>query len=279
MGIATLRALAIASLSTLAGACAQNGLSLPTIASVMGDNSAGSSITTSATPTSAKAPSSPEQVRAELEKATEYWGAEYAKKPSDAQVAVNYARNLKAMGDKQQALGVLQSAYENNPRNKSVMSELGRLALEFDQISLAKRLLEQADDAAQPDWRVISARGTVFAKQGMFSEAIPFYERALQVSPEQPSVLNNLAMAYTMNGEADKAEPLLRKASAAPKADERVSHNLALVRSLQGQGETEQPEAEATEPKQAVQPRTKAAAASPRKPVKSAWTVDVYAQQ
>ena len=81
---------------------------------------------------------------------------------------------------------------------------------------------------------MISARGTVLAKQSQYREAIAFYERALVLAPEQPSVLNNLALAYAMEGNADKAEPLLKRAAAAGGHEARVNQNLALVLGLQG---------------------------------------------
>ena len=52
----------------------------------------------------------PADARSDLQKATEYWGKEFAKNPRDAKTAVNFARNLKALGEKQQALAVLQQA-------------------------------------------------------------------------------------------------------------------------------------------------------------------------
>ena len=65
-------------------------------------------------------------------------------------------------------------------------------------------MLEIAEDPMKPDWRIISARGTVLAKQGQYKDAIPFFERAQSLAPDQQSVLNNLALAYTMNGDAAK---------------------------------------------------------------------------
>lgn len=180
----------------------------------------------------AKAPSS--NTKEELAKATEYWGKEFAKNPKDAQGALSYARNLKAMGEKRQALAVLQQTSLFHPGHRGLNSEYGRLALEFDQVSVAQRLLEQADDPTNPDWRVISARGTVLAKQGQYRDAIPLYERALALAPDQASVLNNLALAHAMEGHPDKAEPLLKRAASAAGQDTRVSQNLALVLGLQG---------------------------------------------
>ena len=145
-----------------------------------------------------------------------------------------YARNLKAMGEKRQALAVLQQAANFNAGHRALNSEYGRLALDLDQVSVAQRLLEAADDPTNPDWRVISARGTVLAKQGSYRDAIPLYERALALAPDQPSILNNLALARAMEGHADQAEPLLKRAAAANGKDPRVSQNLALVLGLQG---------------------------------------------
>ena len=48
--------------------------------------------------------------RASCRRPREYWGKAYAKNPRDAQAAINYAKNLKALGEKQQALAVLQQA-------------------------------------------------------------------------------------------------------------------------------------------------------------------------
>jgi len=117
---------------------------------------------------------------------------------------------------------------------RSLNGESGRLELEFDQVSLAQKLLEQADDPADPDWRVISACGTRLAKQGIYRDAIAFYQRALALAPNEASILNYLA--HAMLGEVDMAEPLLRRAAAAGGHEARLSQNLAVL-SLQGKYE------------------------------------------
>jgi len=178
--------------------------------------------------------SSPASPQSELQRATQYWGEEFAKKPTELKPALNFARDLKAMGEKQKALGVLQQASAFHGNDPELAGEYGRLALEFDQVGVANQLLTAADDPARPDWRVISARGTVMAKQGRYSEAIPFYERALALSADNPSVMNNLAMAYAGMGDPQKAEGLLRQAMEKTGATPQVRENLALVLGLQG---------------------------------------------
>lgn len=170
----------------------------------------------------------------ELQKATVYWGQEYSKKPTELQPALNYAKNLKALGEKQKALTVLQQVSMFHGNDPQLTSEYGRLALELNQVNVAGQLLAAADDPTKPDWRVISARGTVLAKQGKYGEAIPFYQRALALAPDNPGVMNNLAMAHAMMGDPKKAEEILRQAAAAPGATPKVRENLALVLGLQG---------------------------------------------
>lgn len=171
--------------------------------------------------------------QSELEQATEYWGKRFAEKPSDLQNALSYARNLKAMGQKKQALAALQQAASYHGQSKELAGEYGRLALELDHVKTAKPLLAFADDVAKPDWRIVSARGTVLAKEGSFKEAIPYFERAMALSNSHPSVMNNLAMAHAMAGEPERSEQILRQA-AVKGGTGKVRQNLALVLGLQG---------------------------------------------
>jgi Flp pilus assembly protein TadD len=173
----------------------------------------------------------------ELTKAIEHWRKEHEKAPRELKPALAYARNLKAAGQKDRALEVLQRASIYHAEDRELLSEYGRLALDLDHVTLAQKLLEKADDPSRPDWRVVSARGTALAKQGHYGEAIPLYERALTISPSQPSVLNNLAMALTADGQAERAETLLKRAAEAPDSDPKVRRNLTLVLGLQGKHE------------------------------------------
>lgn len=213
--------LAAVTASLLLGACAQIG----------GDDSSGLFAALAPEPSQEEvAQAAPADPRA----ATEYWGKIYEKNPRDLDAALSYAQNLKATGQKREALAVLQQASLIHGTNRRLAADYGRLALELDQVSVAKKLLEVADDPSNPDWRVVLARGTALAKEGSYRDAIRYYERAQALKPGHPSVLNNLALAYTMSGEPERGEQLLREASVTGSDNAKVRQNLALVLGLQG---------------------------------------------
>ena len=173
---------------------------------------------------------SPEAVAA----ATAQWAAAYAKKPTDPKLALGYGRALKAGGNKDQALQVLQAAYQANVADGQLAAELGRLALDMGRMDIAKYTLHVAEAQGVNDWKTLSAQGTLHAKQGEHAQAQQYYLAALQAQPDAISVTNNLALSYALDGKADKAEDLLRKTVASGHGDKRVRQNLALVLGVQG---------------------------------------------
>jgi Flp pilus assembly protein TadD len=165
--------------------------------------------------------------------ATEIPDANFGKerKPRDPATALAAARQQKAAGNPAKALELLQDAAVLTP-TPEVLGELGRTALSLGQLDLADHALQGADYQGQTDWRVIAARGTVAAKRGQYAQAIPFYERAYAIAPNEPVLLNNLSLAYAANGDAIKALPLM-KLAAERGGDPRIERNLELVSALQ----------------------------------------------
>lgn len=184
--------------------------------------------------------------------ATSQWATAYAKKPTDPKLALGYSRALRAMGSKDQAMHVLQGAFEANQTNGELAAEFGRLALDVGRLDIAKYTLHVAEAQGIHDWKTLSAQGTLHAKAGEHSEAQRYFLAALQAQPDAISVTNNLALSYALDGKADKAEQLLRTAVVSGPDDKRVRQNLALVLGVQGKfdearkvASTDLPEADA----------------------------------
>ena len=166
--------------------------------------------------------------------ATEHWAKQYQKKPSDPKVALNYAKNLKALGSKEKALSVLASSYRLNRGHGELASEYGRLALDLGRSGVAEPLLNQAMRSKKTaDWLVLSALGTVNAKRSDHKKAQSYYLSALRQKPDSASVYNNLALSYALDGKAGNAENVLRNAVAKGHNTARIRQNLAMVLGLQ----------------------------------------------
>lgn len=166
--------------------------------------------------------------------ATARWAVAYAKNPKDPQMALGYAKALRATGAKDRALQILKTAYRADPSNGHVAAELGRVALEAGRMDIAAHALKSAESQGITDWKTLSAQGTLHAKKGEHDQAQKYYLAALEKNPDAASVTNNLALSYALDGKATESEALLRQAAASGQNEKRIRQNLALVLGIQG---------------------------------------------
>ena len=135
---------------------------------------------------------------------------------------------------------MLQNAALKNPQSQPLLGEYGRALADVGQFKQALDVLSRAHTPDKPNWRVLMAQGAVLDQMGQPEQARNYYETALKIQPEDPSILSNLALSYALSNELTTAESLLRRAQASPKANMRVRQNLALVLALQGKYEEAQ---------------------------------------
>jgi Flp pilus assembly protein TadD len=163
-----------------------------------------------------------------------YWAPRYQANPGDAEAAMEYARALRATGQRAQAAAVLQQASIHNPRNMKLIGDYGRALADVGKYAEALDALGRAHTPDNPDWRVLNAQGAVLDQIGRHREAQARYSAALKVVPDEPSVLSNLGLSYALEKKLKTAELMLRKAVAQPGASPKMKQNLALVVGLQG---------------------------------------------
>ena len=164
----------------------------------------------------------------------EAMAAKYNEDPNDLGLAMRYAQALRATDQRPQAVAVLQQAALRSPKDKAVLAAYGKSLAEAGRFQEAADVLQNAHTPAQPDWRVLSAQGAVADQTGDHTRAQGFYEAALRINPDEPTILSNLGLSYALSRQLDRAEEVLRRAAAQPNADGRVRQNLALVLGLQG---------------------------------------------
>ncbi len=170
----------------------------------------------------------------EIRAATDRVGQAYEKNPRDPVNGVNYANLLRMNGRDAQALAVMQQVAIANPDDRNVLAAYGKAQAATGQLQQALDTIGRAQTPDRPDWRLISAEGAILDQMGRPNDARQRYRDALDIQPNEPSVLSNLGMSYLLTGDLRTAETYLRSAAGQPSADSRVRQNLALVVGLQG---------------------------------------------
>jgi Flp pilus assembly protein TadD len=167
-------------------------------------------------------------------RAAEAWGDRYQANTGDADAAIHYAQALRGSGQRAQAVAVLEQASLRNPKDMAVLGAYGRALADVGNFQQALDVLGHAHAPDHPDWRILSAQGAVLDQMGRHDEAQHYYETALKIVPDEPSVLSNLGLSYALSKQLPRAEATLKRAAAGQKVDPRVRQNLALVVGLQG---------------------------------------------
>ena len=158
----------------------------------------------------------------------------YRTRPRDPDVAIRYAQALRVIGQRAQAVAVLEQASLHNPKNMILLGAFGRALADAGQYTQALEVLNKAHAPDQPNWRILSVQGAVLDQMGQHDEAQRYYASALRLAPDEPSVLPNLGLSYALSKDLGRAEETLRRAGANGGKDARVRQNLALVVGLQG---------------------------------------------
>jgi Flp pilus assembly protein TadD len=162
------------------------------------------------------------------------WAERYRANPNDPEAVVNYARALRAYGQRAQAVAVLEQASIQHPKDRGLLGAYGRALAEVGNYKRALDVLDHAHTPADPDWRILSAQGAALDQMGRHDEAQRYYATALRIAPDEPSVLSNLGLSYALSKDLVRAEATLRRAAVQSRVDSRVRENLALVIDLQG---------------------------------------------
>ncbi len=154
--------------------------------------------------------------------------------PKDVTAALRHARAVRTLDGKPQALAVVERSARTNSDNRFLQREIGLLALEIGQLAKAEAALSKSLDPKVPDWQTHLALGTALASSGKRKDADAHFKTALQLQPNHPSILNNMALSLALDGKASEAEKVLRTAAQPDGTAPQVKQNLALVLAISG---------------------------------------------
>lgn len=163
-----------------------------------------------------------------------FWGREVEVNPADAEAGVNMARALRGLGQYAQAAQAAERVIVLQPNNGDALLEVARAKIGQNQGFYAIEPLTRARQLDPRDWRIPNMLGVAYHQTERRAEAQAAWTQALTLSPENPEVLSNQAMALAADGDLTQAETLLRRAAARPGATLLVRQNLVLVLGLRG---------------------------------------------
>ena len=156
--------------------------------------------------------------------------------------AILEAEQLMKSGQTNKALAVLTKAQKNDPQNTVLISALARTALKAGKIDLADKFIRKAGGFSSNDWRIISAKGVLLSRRGDYAGARQHFLRALEISPEQTSILSNLALTYILDNKPRSAAKILRRALKQEPGNQRLKQHLALAENVMAKtGTAKQP--------------------------------------
>ncbi|MEH6698843.1 MAG: tetratricopeptide repeat protein [Brevundimonas sp.] len=169
-----------------------------------------------------------------------FWQQESEINPTDPVAGVRLAQALRELGQFDQAVQAADKVLVVQPDNAEAMIELGRAHIARGQAFYGIAALERARDLLPGDWRPWSLLGVAYQQVRREADAQLAWAEGLRLSPDNPSILSNMAMVRLTSGDLPGAEALLRRAAAQPQAGLQVKQNLALVLGLSGNlGEAE----------------------------------------
>lgn len=144
------------------------------------------------------------------------------------------AEALRRAGKPDQAIEVLQGlaeAYPNNPRIWKTLGDTYRVTKRCDQaLAPYDRALSLYEKPGNAQWSLFFARGICREQQDMWDDAEADFLKALELNPNQPSVLNYLGYSWVeQRRNLDQALDMIRRAVAARPEDGYITDSLGWV--------------------------------------------------
>lgn len=127
-----------------------------------------------------------------------------ASSPLKPSAMTRMAENLNNKGDADGAIAQLREIVADRPDDVEALGVLGdilRYEERWEESAEVYSDLIAAIDGDRPrDWRYYYVRGIAYERAGMWDQAEPDFQRALELNPEQPQVLNYLGYSWVDQG-------------------------------------------------------------------------------
>lgn len=174
----------------------------------------------------------------QFEAAAGHYGRLAERRPGSLEPILGQARNLRYAGAPRDAIKVLRRAMNDLGEQPPLLLELAKAqfasALTVDSRETLARLRELTPD----DWQVYATLAMLEDNKGRYAEAQALYQRALALSPDNPSIVNNYSLSLAQSGELGQAIQILEPIVYGERSTAQVRQNLAMLYVLNGDTES-----------------------------------------
>ena len=153
----------------------------------------------------------------------------------------SWAESLRRVGNNEPALAMFEELHSQNPTNLDVAEGRGLCLMAAGKVEDAGRAFAEVLEKDAKRWRTLNALGILFVSKNLIPEAIAYYTEALNQSPDNPAVLNNVGLSLAIDRQFPRAEEALQQAarlSKSPAQKKHITLNLAMVYGTAGDLDT-----------------------------------------
>ena len=175
------------------------------------------------------------EIDKDYETAASHYNRLYEKHPNDKKVIIAYTRNLRYLGLSGESIKILKLKLVQFPDDTNIQMELGKSQLAASLINDASDTLVKVIERQPESWEAHSALGIIFDRVGSYQKAKTAYKRALELSPNNIAVQNNIALSMAQAGKINQAINILEEVNKDKSAGPQSRQNLALLYGLNGQ--------------------------------------------
>jgi len=154
-----------------------------------------------------------------------FWSREYQLNPADLEAAVKLASAVRKMGNASKAAEITQTTRALYPDDPYLIAENAAALIALDRGQEAIKPLNKALHAAPGYARLWSLKGAAMDQIGNYDQARQHYNRAMQISPNDPNIMANMGLSFALAGDPRTAEQWLKRAASHPDAGDGIRQN------------------------------------------------------
>ncbi len=168
-------------------------------------------------------------------------GSEKGTPEQQLRYKIGFADSMRRMGDNDRALAMYEDLYSKNPDNLDIAEGRALTMMATGKTVDAGRAFSAIMDKDSKRWRTLNALGILFVTKNMIPEAMAYYTEALNQSPDNPAILNNVGLSQAVDHNYPRAIEALKqgsRVSKTPNQRRQIEMNMAMVYGVSGDLDT-----------------------------------------